>query len=476
MSWCQRLTLTVFLILACAMWACASPGPTTKPIETAVAASALMATPTPLLTAKPAPEETLVGTARSSPTPTRLPQTGPAAASTSTPTPAATPIPRDTSKGSPRVAPGPSPTSSMTEPQTPYRGPLLYVVEAAIAMKDGKIDYKDRLLGIDPVKGEVQQILVAPGGSQGGTSSAVALSHSGETLLIRYGPHLEVFDTRTGKSYGKLNISGLGGPLVVSPDGRVAYGVRGLTVVGIDLASGKRLLEVDEPICLQSCSSLAIHPEGIYLYAIGQNQLHIVDTRSSALIRTLDLPEPGERTQFPYTQIESWDWHRGLFSPDGKRYYAINGLLTRNSMGIVVVDTQSMEIVQTATLPLTETKGSRSRIGTALSGLFHLFEAKPVYAKGPTPHLAAISGDGRRLYVANLGALAVVDAKTLKLIAVPIRAGQSSVINGVAANHDGSKVFVLIGYRVHVLDGGGDRFTELGVLQTSSYFALLYKP
>ena len=228
MSWYQRFTLAVVLILACAMWACASPEPTTKPIETPVAGPALMATPTPRLTATSAPEETLVGTARSSPTPTRLPQTGPAAASTSTPTPAATPIPRDTSKG--------SPTSSITGLLTPYRDPLLYVIEN-----------NDRLLGIDPVKGEVQQTLVASGGSQGGLPSAVALSHSGETLLIRYGPHLEAFDTRTGKSYAKLNRAGLGSALVVSPDGRVAYGVRRLTVVGIDLASGKRLPEVDGP-------------------------------------------------------------------------------------------------------------------------------------------------------------------------------------------------------------------------------------
>ena len=78
--------------------------------------------------------------------------------------------------------------------------------------------------------------------------------------------------------------------------------------------------------------------------------------------------------------------------------------------------------------------------------------------------------------MANSRALEVVDAKTLKLIALPIRAGQSSVINGVAANHDGSKVFVLIGFRVHVLDGGGDRFTELGVLETSASNTLLYKP
>ena len=372
----------------------------------------------------------------------------------------------------------------MTEPQTPYRGPLLYVVEAAIAMKDGKIDYKDRLLGIDPVKGEVQQILIAAGASRGYLPSDVALSNSGETLLALYSAqqagqgtdYLEAFDTRTGKSYAKLKEPGMGRLLAVSTDGRVAYGTKGLKVVGIDLASGKGLPEVDWPICLQSCSSLALHPEGIYLYAIGQNQLHIVDTRSSALIRTLDLPEPGERTQFPYTQYESWDWHKGLFSPDGNRYYAINGLMSRDSIGIVAVDTERMEIVQTATLPLTEEQGSRSRIGTALSGLFHLFAAKPVYAKGPISHLAAISGDGRRLYVANSRALAVVDAKTLKLIAVPIRVGRSSAINGVAANHDGSKVFVLIGFRVHVLDGGGDRFTELRVLETSSDSALLYKP
>ena len=354
-------------------------------------------------------------------------------------------------------------------------------------MKDGKIEYKDRLLGIDPVKGEVQQTLIASGASRGHLPSDVALSNTGETLLALYSAqqagrrlgtyYLEAFETRTGKSYAKLKEPGMGRALAVSPDGRVAYGTKGLNVVGIDLASGKGLPEVDWPICLQSCSSLALHPEGIYLYAIGQNQLHIVDTRSSALIRTLDLPEPGERTQFPYTQYESRDWHKGLFSPDGNRYYAINGLMSRDSIGIVAVDTERMEIVQTATLPLTDKKGSGSRIRTALSGLFHLFAAKPVYAKGPiSPYLAAISGDGRRLYVASLGALAVVDAKTLKLIAVPIRAGQSSAINGVAANHDGSKVFVLIGYRVHVLDGGGDRFTELGVLQTSAYFTLLYKP
>jgi len=367
------------------------------------------------------------------------------------------------------------------------------VVEAAIAMKDGKIEYKDRLLGIDPVKGEVQQILIASGASRGYLPSDVALSNSGETLLALYSAqqagqgtdYLEAFDTRTGKSYAKLKEPGMVRLLAVSPDGRVAYGAGGLTVVGIDLvstvvgidlASGKGLPEVDWPICLQFCSSLALHPEGVYLYAIGQNQLHIVDTRSSALTRTLDLPEPGERTQFPYTRYEFRNWHKGLFSPDGNRYYVINGAIGRDSIGIVAVDTERMEIVQTATLPLTDKKGSSSRIGTALSGLFHLFAAKPVYAKGPISHLAAISGDGRRLYVANSRALAVVDAKTLKLIALPIRAGRSSAINGVAANHDGSKVFVLIGFRVHVLDGGGDRFTELGVLQTSVDSTLLYKP
>tara|TARA_B100002003_G_scaffold156279_1_gene144944 strand:- start:733 stop:1395 length:663 start_codon:yes stop_codon:yes gene_type:complete len=213
-----------------------------------------------------------------------------------------------------------------------------------------------------------------------------------------------------------------------------------------------------------------LSPDGRAIFITGySDRIMVVDATSGSIIDKIETPRLVESPYF------SW-WHEGVFSPDGRHYYAVNAFIETDSVAVAVIDVANRRIVRTEVVSFREDPSASGGLGQSVLGrLLALFRPANVAVKGPpSSGSVSLSPDGRRLYIANWNALIVIDPTTLKLVAVPIRSEpRKPSINGVVLDKDGSKAYVTVGTQIHILDIAGDEFVEIGTLAAPAHATAL---
>ena len=241
------------------------------------------------------------------------------------------------------------------------------------------------------------------------------------------------------------------------------------SLVSIDASTGERAWESplgDDAMTL----GVDLSPDGRAIFITGySDRIMVVDATSGSIIDKIETPRLVESPYF------SW-WHEGVFSPDGRHYYAVNAFIETDSVAVAVIDVANRRIVRTEVVSFRGDPSASGGLGQSVLGrLLALFCPANVAAKvPPSSGSVSLSPGGRRLYIANWNALIVIDPTTLKLVAVPIRSEpRKPSINGVVLDKDGSKAYVTVGTQIHILDIAGDEFVEIGTLAAPAHATAL---
>jgi YVTN family beta-propeller protein len=283
------------------------------------------------------------------------------------------------------------------------------------------VDYKSQLEVIATATGTILATVPVPVGVSGEAPLELAIGPDGSRVYVfapqaRPNPYLVAIDTTTYKVAQEANVSNGGslGPLLVSPDGsqlyyEVGYANEYIQVVdAISLAPLKQIPVNGYP------SDLAVTPSGLILMTDSNNQLLVINPKSSS-VNVFPLPNDNQGT--PGVVISSPDSTTAYIS------FAAQSILAVNiATGATVFDAAINYVPTGFAISPDGTSLYSTNLSSAQAWSLSEFQiptqetVKTIRQLGPIRALA-LTKDGQSLYVlnANESAIATVDVASQKL-------------------------------------------------------------
>jgi len=190
--------------------------------------------------------------------------------------------------------------------------------------------------GVRVIDGRTQEII----GSIGiAFPQGLAVSQDGSTLFV-VGSRPSLFyivDVRSRQIVFTLNLAGVGVGVALSPDGRLAYAAQqqtnDVTVINTETRTVVTTIPLGAPA---SSRAMVFSRDGRRLFVGVFPAVAVIDTTTNTLETTVNLGHQGRRL---------------ALSPAGRLF------VTSGDRRVAVIDTSTLQVVQTITLPVTSSEG-----------------------------------------------------------------------------------------------------------------------
>jgi YVTN family beta-propeller protein len=283
------------------------------------------------------------------------------------------------------------------------------------------VDYKSQLEVIATATGTILATVPVPVGVSGEAPLELAIGPDGSRVYVfapqaRPNPYLVAIDTTTYKVAQEANVSNGGslGPLLVSPDGSQLYYEVGYANEYIQVVDAISLAPLKQIPVNGFPSDLAVTPSGLILMTDSNNQLLVINPKSSS-VNVFPLPNDNQGT--PGVVISSPDSTTAYIS------FAAQSILAVNiATGATVFDAAINYVPTGFAISPDGTSLYSTNLSSAQAWSLSEFQiptqetVKTIRQLGPISALA-LTKDGQSLYVlnANESAIATVDVASQKL-------------------------------------------------------------
>jgi YVTN family beta-propeller protein len=283
------------------------------------------------------------------------------------------------------------------------------------------VDYKSQLEVIATATGTILATVPVPVGVSGEAPLELAIGPDGSRVYVfapqaRPNPYLVAIDTTTYKVAQEANVSNGGslGPLLVSPDGSQLYYEVGYANEYIQVVDAISLAPLKQIPVNGFPSDLAVTPSGLILMTDSNNQLLVINPKSSS-VNVFPLPNDNQGT--PGVVISSPDSTTAYIS------FAAQSILAVNiATGATVFDAPINYVPTGFAISPDGTSLYSTNLSSAQAWSLSEFQiptqetVKTIRQLGPISALA-LTKDGQSLYVlnANESAIATVDVASQKL-------------------------------------------------------------